>query len=260
MGWGDEIIATGLARGAAARGKRIAFGDKRHIIWSTQSHDIFKNNPNIAKPGSERDDDVEWIAHYGGHRLYGHYGQGKWHWNKFQCVPGEIFFTHEELEFNQKIGDIIIEPRVKADKVNKLWPLDHYQAVADELTDRGFSCSQLVPSSMKPLLRGVPVVWTSSFRRALAALSHAKLYVGPEGGLHHSAAAVGIRAVVIFGGFIGPETTGYLNHYNIAVGPACGAGSRCEHCQKILQSITVERVFSAALEQMSLIDVPRAAE
>jgi hypothetical protein len=32
MGYGDELMATGMARGAAARGKRVAFGDGQRII------------------------------------------------------------------------------------------------------------------------------------------------------------------------------------------------------------------------------------
>jgi hypothetical protein len=68
---------------------------------------------------------------------------------------------------------------------------------------------------------------SSSFRRATfarpPASSGAALLISPEGGLHHAAAALGVRAVVIFGGFISPATTGYELHTNLFTGgQACG--------------------------------------
>src|SRR5580765_6261832 len=99
MGYGDELIASGLARGAAGRGKRIAFGDGRRIIWSDQSHAIFRGNPNVARPGSERESDLEWIAHYRGNRLYGLVERGRWRFRDFVCPPGEIVFDPGELAF-----------------------------------------------------------------------------------------------------------------------------------------------------------------
>ena len=86
-----------MARGAAARGKRIAFGDGRRIIWGPACPVIFKGNPNIAPPGSEGARDLEWVAHYKGHRLYNQLGAGRWIWNMyFRPVPGEIFFDARE--------------------------------------------------------------------------------------------------------------------------------------------------------------------
>jgi hypothetical protein len=55
-----------MARGAKARGKRIAFGDGQQIISSPWSEQIFRFNPNIARPGDERADDIEWIRHHKG--------------------------------------------------------------------------------------------------------------------------------------------------------------------------------------------------
>src|SRR6185369_14162072 len=81
MGLGDQLMATGLARGAHARGKRIAFGDGRNIIWDANSAAIFRGNPNIARPGSERDRDIEWLPYYKGHRIYNRLGDRKWIWN-----------------------------------------------------------------------------------------------------------------------------------------------------------------------------------
>jgi hypothetical protein len=44
-----------------------------------------------------------------------------------------------------------------------------------------------------------------------------------EGGMHHAAAAVGVPAVVLFGGFIPPEIMGYKGQISLTGGAtACG--------------------------------------
>lgn len=259
MGWGDELIGSGLARGCAAAGKRMAFGTGRRIVWSLESHAIFKGNPNIAPPGSEQDDDLVWCAHYGGNRLYGSYVSNRWRWRNFQCVPGEVFLTEEELDVDQDIG-IVIEGRTK-NKPNKQWPVVRYQTVADMLVEQGYTVSQLVGPGQKPLLRGVQRVVTSTFRHALGALSKASLYIGAEGGLHHGAAALGVPAVVLFGGFIGPETTGYASHVNLTGGAkACGSSWRCSHCKQAMDNISVDEVVSSALDQLKIRGLPNDLE
>jgi len=262
LGFGDELIAAGLARQAAARGKRAAFGDGKRIIWSDQAHALFRGNPNVAHPGEERAGDLHWIEHYRGHRLYGECVGGVWHFRDFECPPGEVFLTREEHAFAlAKLWGypaepvVIIEPRVKpigaCDGANKTWPADRYEALAGALRwERDIRCVQLVPPTVRPALRFADAIETPTFRHALAVLGLATLYIGPEGGLHHGAAAMGTPAVVIFGGFNTPRSTGYPWHENIAVGEPCGRVARCEHCREAMASISVDRVLEAALRQL----------
>src|ERR1700751_5669108 len=102
MGLGDNLMASGMARGAQARGKRIAFGDGKQILWDHQSEQVFRKNPNVAFPGCERDGDLEWIPFYRGNRIYNTQAHNRWMWNyDFKAVPGEVFLTQEELQFGQ---------------------------------------------------------------------------------------------------------------------------------------------------------------
>jgi hypothetical protein len=61
-------MATALARGFHAQGKLAAFfspdGDHRKVKWTGYCDDVFKNNPNIARPGQERQDNLIWFPHY----------------------------------------------------------------------------------------------------------------------------------------------------------------------------------------------------
>lgn len=261
-GYGDALIATGLARGAALRGKRIAFGDGKKILWSVADQELFAHNPNIAPPGSEGSSDLEWIKYYQGNRFYASHRNGHWKFNNFRCPPGSVYFSKDELDFaDKKINGmssfVLIEPAVKAAGAcvgpNKQWPVDRYQAIADRLHIQSV---QLVPvtTTRKALLDRVTAIRTPTFRHALAILAKASLYIGPEGGMHHGAAAVGTPAVVIFGGFNTPRSTGYDWHQNITHGEPCGRTAYCPHCKEAMAAISVDQVFEAAMKELSKED------
>ncbi len=260
MGHGDQLMATGMARGARARGKRIAFGDSRRILWDKHSAEIFKGNPNIAAPGSERDPDLEWVGYYKGNRIYNRQdpSRARWIWNpEFRPVPGEIYLDDREKREGWRHGEgfVVIEPNVvlwKASADNKDWGRPRYQAVVDRLRAAGQRVVQFHhAASVTAPLAGVEALETMSFRDALALLSHAALYVGAEGGLHHGAAAMDVSGVVLFGGFIPPSVTGYPGHANLTGGAeACGSLNACSHCKAALAAISVDEVVEAAMERL----------
>jgi hypothetical protein len=248
-GYGDDLIASGLARGVRHTGKRAAFGDGKRIVWGPWSEEIFRHNPHIARPGDDRDPDIIWIDHYKGHRKYNKVDciNGRWIWNyDFRPTPGEVFFDQSEVEYSARVGQgfVLVEPNVpwiKSVAPNKDWGMAKYQAVASRLLAAGHDVVQF--SYGRDRLRDVRVIHTPTFRHALAALRNAAYAVLHEGGLHHGAAAVGVPAVVIFGGFIPPQVTGYPMHVNLTGGAvACGSLNKCTHCREALDRITVDEV------------------
>ena len=251
MGLGDQLLATGMARGAARRGKRIAFGDGRKILWDKHSEQVFRDNPNIAPPGSERHRDIEWVHYYKGSRIYNRQDGDRWVWNMdFRPTPGQLYLSAAEQREAKRYGYgfVLIEPNVEAWKsssANKDWGVKRYQAVADRLRADGHVVAQFAYGQSQ--LKGVKGVTARNFRDAVAIMRHARLYLGPEGGLHHGAAAMGRSAVVLFGGFIPPQVTGYEGHTNLTGGAeACGSLKPCQHCRKAMDAITVEEVLQAA--------------
>ena len=255
MGFGDELMATGFARGASARGKRMAFGDpiERKISWTHNSKEIFKGNPNIAAPGSEPDDDLEWHPFRRGNRLYNHDDtiNRRWVWNmNFRPVPGEVFFTEEELQIGASFGKgfVLLEPNVvrhKPSSQNKQWPVPYWTTLAHDLIRRGLDVRQLEYGGQHQIF--IKKVAVRTFREALAVMQHASVVVTAEGGLHHGAAAVGCPAVVIFGSFIPPQVTGYDDHENISHGKPCGNYTGCDHCTTNMVAIKMEQVRDATL-------------
>jgi ADP-heptose:LPS heptosyltransferase len=256
LGLGDDLIGTGLARGIAP-GKRAAFGDGRKILWGPWSEEIFRHNPRIARPGEEQASDLHWLKYYKGHRIYNSAGAGRWIWNyDFRVTPGEVFFAADEFsEIGWPDSFILIEPNVpwhKPVSVNKDWGAANFQALADRLLKDGLDVVQLSYNSYfqgsKRRLNGVRFIETKTFRQALAVLSGAELAVLPEGGLHHGAAALGVPAIVLFGGFIPPSVMGYEGHLNLTgdAKEACGSTTRCQHCAQAMKNISVEQVHELA--------------
>jgi Glycosyltransferase family 9 (heptosyltransferase) len=248
MGIGDEIMATGLARGAAARGKRIAFGDGRRLIWGPWCEQAFRHNPNIARTLGTG---IEWLDYYKGKRWYNRPGAKRWIWNfEFRATPGEFYFDEAERALSIKRPGVLIEPNVpwqKSVAPNKDWGIARYQRLADELRLGGRRVWQFSYGKLR--LAGVEQIEVSSFREAAAALAGIELAIVPEGGLHHAAAAVGTKAIVIFGGFIPPQVTGYSAHINLTGdSEACGSWQSCQHCRAALDRISIEEVYGHAVK------------
>lgn len=252
MGYGDEIMGSGVARVVRARtGRRVAFGRGGKIKWHVNAHLIFRNNPNVAAPGEEHAKDLMWIPHYPGSRLYCQMptGQNRWQFKAGMQEVGEFFFDERELAEVAAVpsGLILIEPNTKHQAPNKQWGYERYLETAGLLARAGYRVAQFVTGGMA--LPGVEQIRTRDFRGAAAVLQRARLYVGPEGGLHHAAAAVGTPAVVIFGGFISPAVTGYAQHVNIFTGTGlgCGVTTPCQHCRQAMARISSDMVAQAAL-------------
>lgn len=247
MGIGDDIIATSLAKGARDRGELIAFGDGKTIFWGLHSRMIFKNNPNVALPGEERTKRVRWVQYYKGHRIYNSSSRDRWIWNYgFRVKPGEVFLDESET-YEKDDRLILIEPNVPINKKcapNKQWPLDRWQMVASELTRRGWNVRQFEYGAPN---RVCSSIHTNDFRQAIGRLGSARLAILHEGGLHHAAAAVGIPAVVLFGGFVPPQVLGYDDHVNLTGGAeACGSYGKCDHCLEAMRNISAEQVIEVA--------------
>jgi ADP-heptose:LPS heptosyltransferase len=187
------------------------------------------------------------VGFYRGSRIYNYHDTEKhrWVWNyKHRPIPGEIFLLAEERKFAESFGTgfILVEPNVpswKPSAVNKQWPRQNWVELVERLRKYGHQVIEIGDGLKAP-----------DFRHALAVMERAALYIGPEGGLHHGAAAVGTKAVVLFGSWIPPQVTGYDMHVNISTGLACGSLKPCQHCVEGMQRISVDSVFHSAMSQL----------
>lgn len=242
--FGDDLIVSSIVKKAYAKhNKKICVGDSK-VVWE----EVFDHNPKMAR---EPYKGCVWVNNIMGNRPYidrERSRPGKIVFNDYRVEPGEIFFHPSELRHDQK-DFIYIEPNVKGTfSGNKDWGFEKWQQVVQRLPDLRF----IQGKGRK--LEGVEQVDTTSFRDAAALLASASLFVGTDGGLHHAAAALGIPAVVVWGGLAPPKVLGYPTHTNLHSGVnACGSSEACEHCKKALAWVTVDMVVKAIEEALNRI-------
>lgn len=247
MGAGDWLMATAQVKELHARtGKRVRVVNSKGI---TQWNEVFLHNPKIVRPDEPSSPGVRLTNASGARPYIAAKLPDRWIWKRWATAPGEIYLSRDELAFGEKHGGgVLVEPHTKVAGSNKAWPFDRWQEFArtrDDLVQVGKADSQR--------LDGVRFVETPSFRHACAVLSASRGFVGTEGGLHHAAAALGIRGVVLFSAFISPDVTGYPGHINIykgAPGLGCGSRNRCQCCLDAMERITVEEVVRNVKEMV----------
>lgn len=207
-------------------------------------HPLWNGNPRIATPGEVGN--FQSIINGPGVRPYIESKTNeRWTWKRYDCVPGEIYLAGYERAFAaQHRPQVVIEPNLKLKaSPNKQWGKARWDRFAVLAREAGYSLTQLGPAGMRPM-RGVTQIVTPDFRMACAVLANAKAYVGVEGAMHHAAAALGIPAVVLFGGYVSPAQTGYAMHRNLFTGgEPCGMRVPCKHCADAMAAITPEMVL-----------------
>ena len=218
---------------------RVEYGKR---IWS----EVFDHNPRIAWA---RDLNVQvYEARPNGLRPYASAKSAlRWTWQDYRPYVGELYFQPDELAYAARFTpDVVIEPNLKGmASPNKDWGGDRWVALARMMAKAGIRPVQLGGAGTRLMGPPVEFIETRNFRHACAVLARARAAVLTEGGLHHGAAAVGLKAVVIFGGYISPHQTGYDLHVNLfSGGTACGMRTTCPHCKQAMAKITPEEVFS----------------
>lgn len=235
MGWGDELMACGEAM---SLGGVVAIRDRSgNVRW----HDAWANNPHIAKHNQKYDKS---IINGPGARPYAKSASAvAWEWQAYKPKPAKFYFADFELERAETGGYVVVEPNLKdkQESINRDWGWDNFAKVTQSVDADWVQLGATKPK----LLPNARWVQTPTPRDMAVAVSRAKTFLSPEGGIHHTAAAFGIRGVVLFGGFISPQVTGYPMHKNIYIGTGLGCGKRikCEHCVDAWAKIHPERII-----------------
>lgn len=253
MGWGDELMVTGQARVMQDHDPRRVKVQYERRRW----HEAWDHNPRIAKPEEQGDFQIlrpreEWRRPYIAAK-----GPTKWTWQAWGPPRGEIYLTDAEKAFGEKhAGRVIVEPNIKPGaSPNKDWGWVRWNKLVWLLGQHNIRCTQLGAGG-GPVLQGVDYIETRNMRLAAAVMARAKAAVLPEGGLHHVAAVFHAPAVVIFGGYIAPEVTGYDDQVNLFTGGpehplGCGMRVPCKHCAAAMAAISPDTVMKALLEVMN---------
>lgn len=275
MGYGDKLMALGDAEAMylANPSLPVAIGNGKDVDWCELSHGL----PFLATQEQvDAGNPVQWVYSFPSNRPYIDYDAmrkeleyncimpprkpkhlvkllGRYIWKSdYRPRPAPIIFTPAEQEIIaewSKSPFIVVEPFIKPRApVNKQWPLARYRELILRLSKDVRVIQMSAPVHIETF-PGATRVRPDSFRQAIAYLAASKGYVGAEGGLHHAAAAAGKPAVVLFGGFVDPQVTGYESHVNLVGGTRsfCGTrGRECAHCQTAMSQISVHEVYTHA--------------
>ncbi len=248
MGLGDEIMVTALAK------KNRRKFQLPSTVWgkdgNPRMHPVWENNPNILTPQQYQEmydapGDImhcSVIRNHPGRRHYIDWTRStpdRWIFQPWDIEPGEIYFDKEEEFFRNAARpdkfDVLLDPGVKAGRENKMWPSRYWDALATGI-DRQITPHWHINNPDK----------SDNIRYWLADLTRYKLIICHEGGLHHAAAALGIPCIVLFGGFISPDITGYTlpNTQNLTHAKEfCGMIRPCQHCRDEMEKIKPEEVM-----------------
>lgn len=214
-------------------------------LWN----EVFDHNPRIARLDEEGDFQVYHPRPHGLRPYCKAKSDQRWTWQRYKPPAGELYFDRHEIGFSSQYRPtIVIEPNIKSRaSPNKLWPIEYWQKLVILLNGAGLRVFQLGPQRT-PIVTGARFIATDTFRQAAAVLQNARAAVLTEGGMAHAAAVVGVRAVVIMGGYIGPDVIGYEQNANLFVHDdrhplGCGMRVPCKHCEDAMRSITPERVM-----------------
>ena len=256
-------MVTGFARIAKQKYPefQVVIGDrKKGIIVDSP---IFYNNPNITK-SSEISLEIKkvWIENYSNNRPYiKKQNEEKFYWNmEYRPIAGDLFFKKEEVEKsnlfykkmelikgNKKV--VFIEPsRIQKIFDKRDWGEDNWQQLISSLKEE-ILFIQSVHNDSKIFNDAIP--FSADFRTACSMLNLCDAFIGWEGGFSHAAAALKKKAVVLFGGWIHPKTTGYFMHSNFYIdieGSPCGVKKNCEHCNKCRDLMSVDKVIKKLKE------------
>jgi hypothetical protein len=246
MGMGDEIMVAGEIKRLAAKSaerKRYAIWDRAKSLprWNA----IWEHNPLISRPGEWSNDRYEVES---GRRPYiVAKTPTRWTWKAYGPPVADIYLNPSERDYGKLARSrVLIHTDLKPlASPNKDWGFDQWQSLVDLFPDVPWM--QIGPVTGRKLNK-VPFMPTPSFRYAVGMMSHARAAVWQEGGLHHAAAALSLKSVVIFGGFISPECTGYVSHRNLFRASkehplGCGMRTKCPHCEQAMRSITPQEVM-----------------
>lgn len=130
---------------------------------------------------------------------------------------------------------------------NKSWVPGRMQQVVNELIQKGFSIVQLGVPEDESLEQVTDLRGKTTLRQCAAILANAKLFIGLEGGLVHTARAVNTVSVVIYTGYTMPDETGYPENINLrsaSAGASCWSRVPCQHCRTSAETIQVEEVVN----------------
>jgi ADP-heptose:LPS heptosyltransferase len=145
----------------------------------------------------------------------------------------------------------------------KEWGMENFAALRERFADTPFV---QIGDAATPLLPGAEDRRGRPILESAAILARSAAGVFLEGGMMHLAEALRKPSVIVYGGMIRPEVSGYDRHENVATHPECGpcftSHTAMTVCDSMvcMKEITVDRVAEAVNRILARDAAPAAEE
>lgn len=170
----------------------------------------------------------------------------------FELAPGfaPYYVVDEEkdtvpLPNNHGLPLVALQSTAKVSFTSyKNWIPGRMEAVATGIGDRGYRIQLGTPDDL-PLPVDRHYQGQLSIRQSLYLLSKVQLFIGLEGALMHGAKALNVPTLVVFGGYIHPQNSGYPGTTGIKSSLPCAPCLKTAGCQynhRCMKDIEVEQV------------------
>jgi hypothetical protein len=268
MGYGDQLMAAGQAQtifdADRSRGPILLVDITGRPRWNP----VWLHNPAVAVPGTEPGlrqlvtgrDALPYIVNP--YSL-----DTGWRWTDWRAQDhrGRLYLTGDERVHGYRLRKwhgpfILLEPTAERKHVNRRPPREFWERLAMRLAHvTRLPIVQLAHADAERLPHIVDYVAHATFREACGILQSAAVLVSTEGGLPHAAAALGVRAVVLWGGNVSCANLGYPEHENLVddqPGTPCGMLKSCDHCARAWVRLSVDRVADAVQREVMAHGLP----
>lgn len=252
MGYGDALLAAGIAERAYREAPELGLVQICHCDGTPRWREEWENNPAILPPNHAPTATTHRIT-VGPDCLPYHPWNTSIRW-RAQDYPTTMHFNNKERRLSQNVRReygpfLLIEPPGKDRKnPNRHWP--GWSALAHILRARIQWPIFQLQRAESVMLPGLPGLHHRNFREACAILQAAEYAVLTEGGISIAAAAVGTPAVVLWGGCCSVETAGYPQHINLVDDDPrtpCMSSRPCQHCAAAWAKLTPESVADVVI-------------
>lgn len=236
-----------MVSGEAAHQARLAPGT-RYLPLNKRGEPyadpIFAGNPAIANPGDTHAGTIAFTENRTRAYIVSE-SKTQRYFREYEAHPAVIELPARAKALARAAeGAVVFNPTIKVGaSPNKQWPIEQWR----ELVARNADVRWLQIGGGPAIAERVP---TGDIFDAFGVISGALAVVCHEGALHHGAAALGVPAVVIRGGYIGPRVTGYAGQADLFVHDeryplGCGMRVPCTHCARAMETIKPDDVIAA---------------
>ncbi len=273
MGLGDDLMITGFVEEEYKKhpDKQIVIGNlNENLIFDSI---VYLNNPKIIHSSKvNKTEPVHFINYNDLNRFYVDYEKctdNNLAWRTdVKLIPGKLYFSQNEIDEALTIlknarqfwfknnkkepeGVIFFESySTKSDHnfyskkmINKNWGEINWINLVNRIKNK-YLIIQSVHEKAIQINGTFYANYNFDFRTACALIDCCDIFLGNEGGFGHAAAALKKRALIYFGGWISPKSTGYETHDNVYykdnLSPCGAIGYICNHCKNAREKITVD--------------------